>query len=307
MDKILITGGSGLVGSAFRKIQTTNQFLFHRRSDCDLTHTEDTMAYFMHHKPRYVIHLAANVGGLFKNMNSPVEMLEDNVRMNCNVLRACHAAGVEKVVSCLSTCIFPDKTTYPINEDMLHDGPPHASNAAYAYAKRLLEIQSTAYHQQYGKQFVCVIPTNIYGPHDNFHLEDAHVIPALIHKCYLAKNKDEDFVVAGTGRPLRQFIYSEDLARLILWTLEHYEEPSSLILSPNEEVSIETVARIIARAFHYEHKMVLDTSRPDGQYKKTADNSKLKRLLPSVAFVPVEDGIKNTVQWFMDHYDSCRK
>jgi GDP-L-fucose synthase len=190
---------------------------------------------------------------------------------------------------------------------MLHDGPPHASNAAYAYAKRLLEIQSSAYHQQYGKQFVCVIPTNIYGPHDNFHLEDAHVIPALIHKCYLAKNKDEDFVVAGTGRPLRQFIYSEDLARLILWTLEHYKEPSSLILSPNEEVSIETVARIIARAFHYEHKMVLDTSRPDGQYKKTADNSKLKRLLPSVAFVPVEDGIKNTVQWFMNHYDSCRK
>ena len=128
--------------------------------------------------------------------------------MNDNVLSCSHKYGIKKVVSCLSTCIFPDKTTYPINETMLHNGPPHLSNDAYAYSKRMLEVQSKAYQEQYGDNFICVIPTNIYGENDNYNLENAHVIPALIHKCYNAKKNNKKFIVCGTGSPLRQFIYS---------------------------------------------------------------------------------------------------
>ena len=214
-------------------------------------------------------------------MNFKLDMLEKNLLINYNVLRCCHLMEVKKVISCLSTCIFPDKTTYPINEKMLHDGPPHNSNDAYAYAKRMLEIHSKAYQQQHNENFICVIPTNIYGPHDNYSLEDGHVIPALIHRCYLAKQNNEKFVVRGTGKPLRQFIYSDDLARLIMKVLEEYDDNESIILSVGEkdEVSIGDVARAIARAYDYEHMMEFDPSYSDGQYKKTADNSKLMNFI----------------------------
>ena len=128
-------------------------------------------------------------------MKYPVNMLEDNLLINTNVLKASNEINVESLIACLSTCIFPDKTTYPIDETMLHNGPPHFSNDAYAYAKRMLDIQSRAYQEQYNDNFVCVIPTNIYGDHDNYSLEDGHVIPSLIHKCYLSKKNNEDFLL----------------------------------------------------------------------------------------------------------------
>ena len=157
--------------------------------------------------------------------------------------------------------------------------------------------------------FVCVIPTNIYGPHDNFNLEDAHVIPALIHKCHLAKEAGEDFVVRGSGTPLRQFIYSEDLAVLIMKVLEDYQENGSIILSVSEEdeVSIKDIALEIAKAFEYEERIVFDTSYSDGQYKKTADNRKLKNLIGDYKFIEINEGIKKSVEWFLENYDSCRK
>jgi len=186
--KILITGSSGLVGNAFRKIAQDYEyeFIFSTSSDCDLTNYEKTYEYFNLVKPNYVIHLAACVGGLYKNMNFKVDMLEKNLLINFNVLKCCHQVNVDKCICILSTCIFPDNTTYPIDETMLHNGPPHTSNDAYAYAKRMMEIHCRAYNEQYNTNFSCIIPTNIYGPHDNFSLEDGHVIPALIHRCYLA-------------------------------------------------------------------------------------------------------------------------
>ena len=192
---------------------------------------------------------------------------------------------------------------------MLHNGPPHHSNDAYAYAKRMLEVQSKAYQEQYNKNFICVIPTNIYGPFDNFSLEDGHVIPALIHRCYLNKKNNEKFIVRGTGKPLRQFIYSEDLAKLIMWSLIDYHDKSSIILSVNEkdEISIENIARIIARSYDYENNIVFDDSYSDGQYKKTADNQKLMNLIKNFDFTKIEDGIKNNVDWFIKNYDTCRK
>ena len=195
---------------------------------------------------------------------------------------------------------------------MLHLGPPHNSNDAYAYAKRMLDIHSKAYREQYGDNFMCIIPTNIYGPHDNYHLEDSHVIPALIHKCFLAKKENKPFVVWGSGTPLRQFIYSEDLAELILFTLFDTDEKETLILSVSEEdeVSIADVAKLIAKEFDY--PLEFDTSKSDGQFKKTADNTKLKKLYKEIKdkdlkFRSMNDGIKLSVNWFIDNYENCRK
>ena len=170
VEKILVTGGTGLIGKAIQNISKNYdyKFIFIGSNDCDLTNYNDTFNFFDFIKPDYVLHLAACVGGLFKNMNNKVEMYEKNILINNNVLKSCHLLNVKKVISCLSTCIFPDKTSYPIDESMLHDGPPHNSNDAYAYAKRMLEIQSKAYQQQYNKNFICIIPTNIYGPYDNY-------------------------------------------------------------------------------------------------------------------------------------------
>jgi len=184
--------------------------------DCSLTDPKEIDELFLREKPTHVIHLAAKVGGLFMNLKYKAEMWSDNVLMNENLLRACHKHKVQKLVSCLSTCIFPDKTTYPIDETMLHNGPPHCSNEGYAYAKRMIDVASRCYREQYGDNFVTVVPTNIYGPYDNFNLEDSHVLPALIHKCYLAKQNGGTFNVRGTGTALRQFIYSKDLGRIML-------------------------------------------------------------------------------------------
>ena len=319
MNTILVTGGSGLVGNAIQVLAShysQYKFIFVHSRDYDLSSLEQTRQMFDKLQPTIVIHLAACVGGLFKNMTQKVNMLEMNLMINYNIVKCSHDYKVEKLIACLSTCIFPDKTAYPINEGMLHDGPPHSSNDAYAYAKRMLEIHCQTYRETYGDNFICVIPTNIYGPHDNFNLQDAHVIPALIHKCYIAKQTNQDFIVSGSGKPLRQFIYSYDLAFLILWVVEHFNE-KSIILSVGEkdELSIEDVARQIACYFDYEDRIKFDKSQSDGQYKKTADNSKLISYMHAQAqaqkqvfnFTPVEEGIKKTVEWFISNYEIARK
>lgn len=310
-QKVLVTGGSGLVGYGIEQQASKYpqcQFVFMSSKSCNLLSYEDTYKYFMEMRPDAVIHLAANVGGLFKNMSQNVEMLETNVLMNLNVLRVCHALKIQTVVSCLSTCVFPDKTTYPIDETMLHNGPPHTSNEGYAYAKRVLEVHSRLYSKQYGYRYVCVIPTNIYGIRDNFHLEDAHVIPALIHKCWLAKQGQKPFVVQGNGKPLRQFVYNKDLGELLLWTLCHYKG-DSLILSVDEqdEISIGDIATLVAKEFDYEQHVVFSDTEDKGQYKKTANNSQLRALLPEYKFTPIQQGLKETIDWFKSNYDSVRK
>lgn len=308
--RILITGGSGLVGYALKEISKNykHEFIFSDSKQCDLLDYENTFNHFKEVKPDFIIHLAAMVGGLFKNMKYPVEMYENNVIMNLNVLKASHKNNIQNIISCLSTCIFPDDTTYPINEEMLHDGPPHETNFAYAYAKRMLEVQSKAYRKQYNRNYICVIPTNIYGPHDNFSLEDGHVIPSLIHKCYINKLNNQNFEVRGTGEPLRQFIYSEDLAELILWGMENYRGDNIILSVPEEnEISIRKVSEIIAVNFDYKDNICFNKNYSDGQLKKTADNKKLVRLNKDFRFTNVEDGIKKTVKWFLENYDSCRK
>lgn len=307
--KILVTGGTGLVGTGLKRV--SNQFTQHDiiltgSGDCDLLSLDNTVRLIDNHAPDHVIHLAANVGGLFKNMNHKVRMFEDNMLMNMNILKACHTCNINRFTGVLSTCIFPDKTTYPINEELLHMGPPHHSNDAYAYAKRMLKVQCDAYNEQHATRYTCVVPTNIYGHNDNYSLQDAHVIPALIHKCYISKNQNAPFVVAGTGTPLRQFIHADDLANLMLKLID-IDNDQCVIIAPEREISIGYVATCIARCFDYEHGIKFDRSLSDGQHKKTADNTRLKSLLPGYHFIDFEDGIKDVVNHFIENYEFIRK
>ena len=299
----LVTGGSGLVGKAIYKIKP--EYIYLSSKDCDLTNYEMTYDVFKKYNPTYVIHLAAYVGGLYKNMNQKVEMLEKNTLININVLKVCHELNINNVISCLSTCIFPDKTTYPIDENMLHDGRPHISNDAYAYSKRLLDTLSKSYREEYNRNYTCIIPTNIYGENDNYSLEDGHVIPALIHKAHLAKNNNEPFIIKGTGKPLRQFIYSQDLAQLIIWCLENYNDIDPIILADSKEYSIKEIGEIIAENFNIDN-IQFDTSFSDGQYKKTASNQKLLSLL-DFEFTDINIGLQKSCKWFIDNYENCRK
>lgn len=314
--RILITGGNGLVGSAIKDILNREdikenyknyQFTFTSSQWGNLEKQTQTFDIFKSAKPDYVIHLAAFVGGLFKNMQKKVEMFEKNIQINMNVIKACHKFNVKKLICCLSTCIFPDNTTYPINESMLHNGAPHDSNNAYAYAKRMMEIQCKIYNEQFGTNFMCIIPTNIYGPHDNFSIKDGHVIPGLIHKCYLAKKDDKRFEIYGTGKPLRQFLFSYDLAEIILRLLFEYKNNDSIIISPSEENTIFDTALFIKETFQYNNDIFFNSDFSDGQFKKTADNSKLIKLFPDIKFTPLSDGISQTVHWFNKHYSNCRK
>ena len=301
MKQTIVTGGTGLVGSAI------NAGVHLSTQDVDLKDWKETLSMFEHLQPKNVIHCAARVGGLGGNMNYKGEFYYDNIMMNTNVLEASRRVGVEKVVSFLSTCIFPDDVEYPLTEKKIHLGEPHNSNYPYAYAKRMLDIQSRAYREQYGVNYISVIPTNIYGPNDNFDLKNGHVIPSLIHKCYLAKENNTDFVVWGSGKPLREFIYSEDVARLTEWALENYNEEEPIIFSTSDEISVGNVAEMIVYYIGFKGKLVFDDEKPDGQFRKPSDNSKLLSYLPDFKFTPMEEGIEKSVNWFVENYEEARK
>jgi len=311
--KVMVTGGSGLVGQAVKAIveesNSEDEYIFLSSKDGDLTDMDACRALFELHQPTHVLHLAAFVGGLFRNMKYPVTFWNKNVNMNNNIMVCAHEFNVQKLVSCLSTCIFPDKTTYPIDETMIHNGPPHSSNEAYAYAKRMIDVQNRAYNAQYNCQFTSVIPTNIYGENDNYHLEDSHVIPALIHKCYNAKQNNTSFTCFGSGTPLRQFIYSKDLARLMIWVIESYEEIDPIILSvdDSDEISIKDVVDTVVAAMDFTGEVVWDTTKADGQFKKTASNAKLRSYLPEFEFTSFQEGIRQSVDWFAANFDTLRK
>mmetsp|Transcript_40205 Transcript_40205/g.72445 ORF Transcript_40205/g.72445 Transcript_40205/m.72445 type:complete len:325 (+) Transcript_40205:92-1066(+) len=311
---IMVTGGSGLVGQAIKSVSEANPkdgetWIFLSSKDGDLRDRKETDAIFDKYKPTHVIHLAAKVGGLFANLKYKVEFYRENTLINDNIMENCRLHKVTKLVSMLSTCIFPDKTKYPIDETMLHDGPPHASNEGYAYAKRLIDTMNRAYAEEYGCNFTSIIPTNIYGPHDNFSIENGHVIPGLIHKCYKAKKDNTPFTIWGSGTPLRQFIYSLDLAELTVWVMRDYHSPDPITLSVDEdtEVPIKDVAYAVAKAMKFEGEVVFDTTKADGQFKKTACNKKLRGLRPDYKFTSMEEGVQKAVDWFLENYETARK
>jgi len=296
----LITG-NGLVGSALKgdvKISS---------KDFDLRDTDSVKLMYTLHKPTEVIHTAAKVGGLGSNMRYKGEYFYDNIMMNTNVIEQARQNGVEKLVAFLSTCVFPDDVEYPLTEKKIHLGEPHTSNYAYAHAKRMTDIQIRAYREQYGLQYKSVIPTNIYGPNDNFSLTHGHVMPMLIHKMYLSQKNNDPFEVWGTGKPLREFIYSKDVADLTEWVMNNYDEDEPIILSTSQEISIRDLVDLLVQEFNFKGKVIFNESKPDGQYRKPSDNSKIKSYLPNFQFTPIEKGIKETVNWFIENYESTRK
>uniref|UniRef100_A0A914L3V9 GDP-L-fucose synthase n=1 Tax=Meloidogyne incognita TaxID=6306 RepID=A0A914L3V9_MELIC len=313
--RILVTGGSGLVGKAIEKVITSGEkkaneeWFFVGSSDCDLTDLEQTRKLFEKIKPTHVINLAAMVGGLFHNLRHNLQFFTKNLDISQNVLKCCHETRVQKCVSCLSTCIFPDKTTYPIDETMIHNGAPHESNFGYSYAKRMIDVLNRGYAQEHNRMYTSVVPCNVFGSHDNYNLENAHVIPALIHKCYLAKKEGTPLTVFGSGKPLRQFIFSDDLARLFIWALRDYQSIEPIILSVGEEdeVTIKDVVNGIVKAMDFTGEVIYDTSKADGQFKKTASNKKLRSFLPDFKFTPFEKAIDESVKWFVDNYEKARK
>lgn len=298
--KILVTGGHGLVGSALSADIRIGR-------EIDLRDTQQVEEMFSIHRPTHVVHCAAKVGGVGGNMSYKADYFYDNIMMNTNVIEGARKYGVTKLVNFLSVCVFPDDVTYPLTEDKIHLGQPHHSNNAYAYAKRMSDIQIMAYREQYGINYTSVIPTNIFGPRDNFSLVHGHVIPMLIHKLYLAQRDNTDFVVWGTGKAKREFIYSEDLAKMVEFISEHYTEPSPIILSTSEEISIREVVDVLVSAFNFKGNVVFDDTKPEGQYRRPSDNSKIMRYMPDFQFTPFETAIKTTVEWFIDNYETARK
>lgn len=303
MKKVLITGGYGLVGSEFNG----SKYIPLSSSECDLRNKNEIDKILDKINFDGIIHCAGRVGGLGGNMSRKGEFFYENIIINTNVIESARAHGIKNLVAFLSTCIFPDNVEYPLNEKKIHLGPPHFSNDAYAYAKRMTDIQIRAYKEQYNINYKSVIPTNIYGPNDNFNINDGHVIPSLIHKCYLAKQNDTPFIIWGSGKPLREFIFSKDVAKLTEWVLEEYNESEPIILSTSEEVSIREVVNIITEIMDFNGDVLFDTSKPDGQFRKPSDNIKLKNYLPDFKFTSLYDGLNETIKTFIKNYEYVRK
>ena len=296
----VITGGTGLIGSAF----TEGVKLTSKRDLRDYDKAEFAISMY---KPDVVIHCAAKVGGVGANMEFPADFFMDNIRMNTNVIQACHELKVKKLVSFLSTCVFPDKVEYPLDETKIELGPPHTSNFAYAYAKRMADVQIRAFNQQYGTEYFSVIPCNVYGPNDNYSLESGHVIPMLIHKCYLAKKNKKTFEVWGDGTPLREFVYSKDVANIVDLLIQKYTGTEPVIISNPTEYSIKQVVDLIVEHMGFKGKVKWLTDKPNGQHRKPSSNAKLLSIIGEYNFTTLEKGLKESIEWFILNYPKVRK
>ena len=301
---ILVTGGSGLVGTALNSVLPDAHFLSSK--ECDLTNFDQTLAVIKNIRPKKIIHAAAKVGGVKSNSDNNGIFFRDNILINTNVLESSRITGVETVCSLLSTCVYPDKVEYPLVEENIHNGEPHPSNFGYAYAKRMLEVQSRAYREQWGCNYFCLVPNNLYGINDNFHLKDSHVIPAIIRKVYESKNNDSDIILWGDGSPLREFTFAPDLASLMIHLLDFYDSPQILNVGSEEEVSIKQVAEAVCEILDVDQKRIIwDTSYLSGQLKKPSYHKKLKKII-DFEYTKLYDGLKITCEWFEKTYPNIR-
>lgn len=315
-NKILVTGGTGMLGTALVDLLRTNEEndVLSLSSRHDLRNKDVVYELFDGFKPTHVYHLAAKVGGIMANMTSNATFYTDNVTMNGNVLSiAAETKSVQKVCSVLSTCIYPAKIKNPITEDGLHDGPPHSSNFGYAYAKRMIEVQSRALNEQFGTQkFITVTPNNMYGKHDNFAKINSHVIPALILKFYEAKqNRDETVTLWGTGSPLRQFSFVDDVARDMVFCMSHFQASGTINIGNHSEITINDLALLISGRIGYDGKIIWDHSKPDGQHRKYASTDKFADMYFNIngsvpSYHSLSEGLDETIGWFTTSYPNVR-
>ena len=297
--KILVTGGSGLVGKHLQDILP--DAIYVSSKDCDLTQNYDVHRLMYKERPDAVIHLAARVGGILDNINYPVDYLEENIMINTNVLRKCHQFGVERVISILSTCIYPDIVdTYPMTEEILFNGPPPPDNFAYAMSKRCMATQIDSYKKQYNKQWSYLIPCNLYGEHDKYEEHHSHFVSALIKKIHEAKDSVE---IWGTGKPLRQFMYAGDLARVIKYMIDN-DVVDNFNVAPDYVHSIEEITKIgMESCGKGDLNIVYDNTKPDGQYRKDVDSSKLISVMKDFKFTSLEEGIRRVYDNFSQRYN----
>ena len=302
--KILITGASGLVGKHLQKFLPEAIHL--STKDCNLLNLNETCDFFNKIKPEIVIHLAAKVGGILDNIKNPVEFFEENILINTNTLKATYRCGSPKFIGMLSTCIYPDKfkkNEYPIKENMLHNGPPTPTNFSYGYAKRCLSVQIESYNKQYKTKYSSLTPCNLYSEYDHFEGDKAHFLPSLIKKIHEAKtNKQNHIVLFGSGKPLRQFMYAEDLAKAIVETINKKDNFNYNVCTP-ENKSIEQIAKIALKACTAEHlKIKWDREKPDGQFRKDASSDKFLNDFPDFKFTSLFEGIQKT---YNIKYNEC--
>ena len=302
MSNILITGGNGLLGSPLVKNLNADTF---SSKECDLI-TDSLETYindrYKENIPNTIIHCAAKVGGVGANLNNNLQFFKDNTKIDYNVLTSCLELNIENIVTILSTCVFPDVVEYPLTADKLDLGPPHQSNYGYAYAKRLLAYQTKMYRNVIKKNWISIVPTNLYGPKDNFDLENSHLVPALIRKGYEASISGDNFNVWGDGSPLRQFVYSEDMSPIIEWALNNWNQEKPLMAINEKEHSIKDVVNIVSERFNIPHsKIIYDTTKPLGQLRKPA-----KTDVAWFNFTPLEEGINKSIDWFIENYETSQ-
>lgn len=301
--KTVVFGGSGLVGSHLKADFKPT------RAEVDLLNIESIREFFNTYEFDTIVNCAGNVGGLGKNMGNNLEMFMSNMEMNMNLFKVIieNPGKINKTISFLSTCVFPAEVDYPITEDKLHEGPPHFSNSGYAYAKRMGQVMADLMNDAggYGK-VISVIPTNLYGPHDNFSIEDGHVIPSLIGKAFFASQNNFSLNVWGDGSPLREFLYVEDLAGIIEIILDKYESTKPLILSHGQEVSISDAVEEIAKCTGLAD-VNYQADKPNGQHRKPSDPSELLKLIGDYKFTSLSDGIKKSVSFYVENYPNVRQ
>ncbi|WP_196791197.1 GDP-L-fucose synthase family protein [Motilibacter aurantiacus] len=307
--RIYVAGHRGLVGSAIYRHLVAEGFsdvVSRSSKELDLRDRGAVDAFFDDQRPDYVVLAAAKVGGIVANNTYPADFLSDNVRIQVNVLDAAARVGVRKLLFLGSSCIYPKFAEQPIREDSLLTGLLEPTNDAYAIAKIAGVLQVQALRRQHSLPYVSAMPTNLYGPGDNFDLQNSHVLPALIRKVHEAKQRgDKEYVVWGTGTPRREFLHTDDLSRAVLTLLERYDEPAPINIGVGEDVTIRELAETVADVVGFDGEIVFDTTKPDGTPRKLLDVSRINAL-GWKAEIGLRDGIASTYRWFLDNVDSAR-
>ena len=298
-SKIYIAGHRGMVGSAItRRLQKAgfNNFVTRTSDTLDLRDQAAVAAFFQEEKPDYVFLAAAKVGGIVANNTYRAEFLYDNLMIQNNVIHHAHLNGVKKLMFLGSSCIYPKLAPQPLKEEYLLTGTLEPTNEPYAIAKIAGIKLCDAYRSQYGSQFISVMPTNLYGPNDNYDLQNSHVLPALLRKFHDAKaNNVEEVVIWGTGTPLREFLHADDMADACFFLMQHYDEPGPINIGVGEDLSIADLARLVQQIVGYGGKLVFDTTKPDGTPRKLVDVSRLHSLGWKAA-IPLEQGIRQVYE-----------
>jgi GDP-L-fucose synthase len=307
--RVLVTGGSGFLGSfvvAQLQARGAGAVVVPRSRDYDLVDLEAARRLYRDARPDLVIHLAAVVGGIGANQKRPAEFFYQNLLMGVQVLDQAHVHRVEKFVGVGTVCSYPKHTPIPFSEAHLWDGYPEETNAPYGLAKKMLIVQSQAYRAQYGFNAINLLPTNLYGPGDNFDTETSHVIPALVRRCLEARHAGRPRITCwGTGTPTREFLYVEDAAEAIVLAAERYDTSEPMNLGSGEEISMRELAELIRKATGYAGEIEWDPTRPDGQPRRCLDTTRARRELGFAARTPLKIGLERTVQWYVERGAGC--